>query len=239
MDVKNLCAARSMLGARVAGRRPQADDRFVSGVLAAVMLGPVLGAVSGRGAEALVRRTRPARGRSRLALLVAVAVLVVGTAACRLADTGAWWQAAVLALAVVAVPLSAVDLVEQRIPDVVLGPAFTLAAVLLGADAVAGHRGGTLLRAVLAAAVLYAGALVLLLGARDSLGYGDVKALAYQGLYTGYLGWGPVLGALLLTFSAAAVAAAALAVVRRSERGSRLAFAPYVLGAAVAVVLAG
>lgn len=237
--MKNLCAARAIHGARVAGRRPPADDRFMSGLLAAAMLGPVLGAVSGCGAEAFVCRTRPARGRGRLALLVTAALLVVGVTGWRVADAGAWWQAAVLALAVVAVPLSAVDLAEQRIPDIVLYPAFALALVLLGMDAVTGHRGGAVLRAVLAAAVLYASALVLLVAARDSLGYGDVKALAYQGLYTGYLGWGRVIGGLLLTFAAAATAAAALAVLRSSRRGSRLAFAPYVLGAAVAVVLVG
>lgn len=237
MDVKNLCP-RAMR-ARVAGRRPAADDRFVSGLLAAAVLGPVLGAVSGCGAEALVGRTRPARGRGRLALLVAAALLVVGATTWRVADAGAWWQAATLVLAVVAVPLSAVDLVEQRIPDLVLGPAFALALVLLGADAVTGHHRGTLLHSVLAAAVLYAGALLLLLVVRDSLGYGDVKALAYQGLYMGHLGWGRVLGALLLTFAAPAAVAAGLALLRRSERGSRLAFAPYVLGAALVVVLVG
>ena len=169
-----------------------------------------------------------------MALLVTAVLLVVGGTAWRVADAGAWWQAATLAMAVVAVPLSAVDLFEQRIPDIVLYPASMLAVVLLGMGAVTGHRGGAVLRAMLAAAVLYAGAMVLLLlAARDSLGYGDVKTLAYQGLYTGYLGWGRVLGALLLTFTTAAV----LAVVRRSGRGSRLALAPYLLGATLAVVL--
>ena len=165
------------------------------------------------------------------------AVLVVGAAAWRLADAGIWWQAAVLALAVAAVPLSAVDVAEQHIPDLVLAPAFALALVLLGADAADGHHGGALLRAVLAVLALYAGALVLLLAARDSLGFGDVKALSYQGAYTGYLGWGRVLGALLLAFTAAALAAAVLAAVRHSGRAARLAFAPYLVGATLAVVL--
>jgi leader peptidase (prepilin peptidase)/N-methyltransferase len=201
------------------------------------LLAPVLGAASGCGAEALVRRARPARGSGRGVLLVAAALLVVGAAAWRLAGAGVWWQAAVLALAVAAVPLSAVDLAEQRIPDLVLGPAFGLGLLLLGVDAAAGHHAGALLRALLAAAALYAGALVLLLAARESLGYGDAKALAYQGIYTGYLGWSRVLGALLLAFAAATLAAAVLAAVRRGGPTARLAFAPYLVGATLAAVL--
>ena len=74
--MENLCAARAMRGARVAGRHPAADDRFMSGLLAAVMLGPVLGVVSGCGAQVLVYRSRPARGWGRLGLLVAAARVV-------------------------------------------------------------------------------------------------------------------------------------------------------------------
>lgn len=208
----------------------------MSGVLAAA-LGPVLGVASGCGAEALLRRPGEAANCRRLVLLAVVAVVLVAAAAWRVAGSGVWWQAAVLALAVVAVPLSAVDLAEQRIPNLVLGPAFALGLLLLALDAATGHHGGAFVRALLAAATLYAGALVLLLATHDSLGYGDVKTLTYQGLYTGYLGWGRVLSALLLTFAAAALAALTLATVRGRQAGRRLAFAPYLLAATLATVL--
>jgi len=208
----------------------------VSGVVAAALLGPVLGAASGCGAEALVRRAgRPASWRGPLLLVSAVAVVAV--TAWRVAGAGAWWQAEVLVLAVVAAPLSVVDLAKQRIPNLMLGPAFGLGLLLLSLDAAAGHHSGALVRALLAAAALYTGALVLLLAARDSLGYGDVKALAYQGFYTGYLDWGRVLSALLLTFTAAALTAIALAAVRGRQDARRLAFAPYLLGATLIAVL--
>jgi leader peptidase (prepilin peptidase)/N-methyltransferase len=203
----------------------------------AALLAPVLGAASGYGAEALVRRVHPARGWRRIVLMIAVAVLVIGAVAWQLAGAGIWWQAAVLALAVVAVPLSAMDLAEQRIPNRLLGPASVLALALLGLDAATGHRGGALVRAVLAAGVLYTGAVIVLLAVRDSLGYGDAKALAYQGVYTGYLGWSRVLGALLLAFAAAALAAAVLVAVRRGGRPARIASAPYLVGATLTVVL--
>jgi leader peptidase (prepilin peptidase)/N-methyltransferase len=207
----------------------------VSGAhLALVLLAvPVLGSVSGCGAEALLRRAGPDAGSWRLALLIAASVLVVAVAAVGSAGVGGWWQVAVLLLAAVAVPLSAVDLAEHRIPNLVLVPAFALTALLLGLDAATRHQSADLVRALLAACALYAGALALLLSARDSLGYGDVKALAYQGLYTGYLGWARVLGALLLTFTAAALLA--LAAVRGGSH--RLAFAPALLGATLAAVL--
>jgi leader peptidase (prepilin peptidase) / N-methyltransferase len=210
---------------------------LVSGVQLAALLGPVLGAASGYGAEALLRRPgRTAKCRRLVSLTVLAAALVVVTA-WRVAGAGPWWQAAVLVLAVVAVPLSAVDLAEQRIPDLVLGPAFALGLLLLALDAATGHHGSGLVRALLAAAALYGGALVLLVAARDSLGYGDVKALAYQGLYTGYLGWGRVLTGLLLTFTAAALTALALTTAHGREGSRRLAFAPYLLGATLTVVL--
>lgn len=209
----------------------------MSGVLAAALLGPVLGAASAYGAEALLRRPGRTANCRRLVLLTVVAAALVAATAWRVAGAAPWWQAAVLVLAVVAVPLSAVDLAEQRIPALVLGPAFALGLLLLAVDAATGHHGGAFVRALLAAAALYGGALVLLLAARDSLGYGDVKALAYQGLYTGYLGWGRVLSALLLTFTAAALAAVALAAARGREGSRRLAFAPHLLGATLTVVL--
>ena len=209
----------------------------MSGVLAAALLGPVLGAASGCGAEALLCRSGSPANWRRSMLLTSAAVALVAVTAWHMASAGAWWQAAVLVLAAVTVPLSAMDLAEQRIPNRMLYPAFALAVLLLGLDAAAGHHGGALLRALLGAATLYAGALVLLLAARDSLGHGDAKALAYQGLYTGYLGWGRVLSALLLTFTAAALAALVLAAARRREDARRLAFAPYLLGATLVVVL--
>jgi leader peptidase (prepilin peptidase)/N-methyltransferase len=206
-------------------------------MLLVAIVAPVLGATSGCFAEALLRRAgRPASWRRPL-LLVAAAVAPVAVTAWRVAGDSVWWQAAALALAAVAVPLSALDVAEQRIPNLVLGPAFALAALLLGLDAAAGHHGGALVRALLAAAALYIGALMVLLAVRDSLGYGDVKALAYQGLYTGYIGWGRVLSALLLSFTAAAIAALALATRKRDSRSRRLAFAPYLLGATLTAVL--
>lgn len=209
----------------------------MSGVLAATLLGPVLGAASGCGADVPLRRIGLPASRRRQSLLAVVAVALVAATAWRVVGAGAWWQAAVLALAVVVVPLSAADLAEQRIPDRVLYPAFALGLLLLGLDAATSHHGGAFVRALLAAAALYAGALVLLLAARDSLGYGDVKALAYQGLYTGYLGWGRVLSALLLTFTTAALAALALSAVHGREGSRRLAFAPFLLGATLTAVL--
>lgn len=207
------------------------------GVLLAAILAPVLGAAGGCFTEALLRRTgRPASWR-RPVLLTVTTVALVGVTAWRVEGGRVWWQAAVLALAVVAVPLSAVDVAERRIPNRVLGPAFALGVLLLGLDAASGHHVGALLRALLAAAALYTGALLVLLAARDSLGYGDVKALAYQGLYTGYLGSGRVLSALLLTFTAAAIAALALTARQTDGRSRTLAFAPYLLGATLTTAL--
>lgn len=145
-------------------------------------------------------------------LLVAAAVLVVGAAVWRTSGDGVSWRAAVLALAVVAVPLSAVDLAEQRIPDLLLYPACALAALLLGADAATGHRGVALVRAAGCRGALCRRAGLAAGGPRLAWVWGRQSPYLPGCLYR-LSGVGRVLGTLLLPFTAAALAAVALTVV--------------------------
>lgn len=209
----------------------------MSGTWSAALAGLTLGTASGWAAQTLACRIRRAHHPWRGVLLRAAGVTVVAVTTWGAAGTGVWWHAAVLTLAAVAVPISAIDLAERRIPDRILLPAFAFTVGSLALDAAATHNSSALLRALLAAAVLYAGALAVLLVVDDSLGYGDVKALAYQGLCAGYLGWGRVLAALLLTFTAAAAAALVLCARHRRARRASLALAPYLLAATLAAVL--
>jgi leader peptidase (prepilin peptidase) / N-methyltransferase len=202
--------------------------------LAAVAVG--VGLVSGCGAEVLVRQAGLSASRWRSALLVAGALVVAGTVAWRF-EGRPWLAPAYFLLALVAVPLAAVDAAEHRIPDAIVKPAFLLAVLLLAAHALHTRQAGPLLRALLAALVVYAAALVLIVGTREAMGWGDSKLLAISALWLGYLGWGRVLEGLLLAFVGAALAAGAL--VAAGRRGERLPLAPFaLLGALVAVLTA-
>lgn len=201
--------------------------------LAAVTV--VAGSGSGYGAQVLLRRFGSAGPRWRPTALIALGLLAAGAVAWRFVDHLSLYPAYLL-LAVIAVPLGAVDVAERRIPDAIVKPAFLLAAALLVVDAVRAHQTGALLRALLAAAVVYAAALVLILSAEASMGWGDGKLSALIALLLGYLGWGRVLLGLLLAFATAALAAGGLLLGGR--RGARLPLAPFLLFGTLAAVVA-
>ena len=92
-------------------------------------------------------------------------------------------------------------------------------------------------RAIAAAAVLFAGYLVLALIAGAAFGMGDVKLAAVLGLFLGYLGWPAVALATLAAFAGFAVVAGALLAARRVSGATLLPFGPAMLGAAVLAAL--
>jgi len=224
-------------GAPVAGARHAVDDRIMSAAspLPFAAVAVAAGLVSGCSALALLRRAGRPASRWCGTVLVAAALLVAGVVAWRF-EGRSWLAPAYLLLAVVAVPLAVVDVAEHRIPDVIIKPGFVLALLLLGTDALHSHHAGPLLRALLAALVVYAAALALILSTREAMGLGDSKLLALSALWLGYLGWDRVLAGLLLAFAAAALVAGVLILAGR--RGARLPMAPFLLLGTLAAVLA-
>ena len=95
-----------------------------------------------------------------------------------------------------------------------------------------------LIRALLAALVLFAAYLVLRMLSAGGVGGGDVKLAAVIGLHLGWLGWGSVLVGTLAGFVLGGVFAAGMLLVRRADRRSAIPFGPWMLaGAWVAIVL--
>jgi leader peptidase (prepilin peptidase)/N-methyltransferase len=195
-----------------------------------------LGMGSAALAEALVRRTRPGAGRWRPVVFALLSVLSLTAVAVRYRGEPSL-AAAYLVLAAVAVPLSAVDLAEHRIPDRILVPACALSTALLAVDAAVRHTPAAFVRALLCAVVLEAGALAVILVSEESLGLGDAKLLAYTAACAGYRAWGVMLAGLLLTLAAAATGSLALRLVGRLPRGARMPLAPYALLSTVLVLL--
>lgn len=185
--------------------------------------------------EALVRRTRPG-GRWRPVVFALVSVLLLAAVAVRYRGEPPL-AAAYLVLATVAVPLSAGDVAEHRIPDRILGPACALTGVLLAADAAVRHTPAAFVRALLCAVILGAAALAVILACEQSLGFGDAKLLAYTAACAGYRAWGVMLAGLLLILAGAATGSLVLRLVCHQPSGSRIPLAPYALMGTVLVLL--
>lgn len=177
---------------------------------------------------------RPSAARRPLlpvgtALLLGLVVLRFGVS---------WQLPAFLVLAVAAVLLAVVDLRPQLLPDRVVLPALAAGVVLLLVAAAAEGAWGDLLRAVLGAAAMFGGFLVLALVSPSGLGMGDVKLAALLGLHLGWLAWPAVLLGALAAFVVQALVAVVLLAARRVRRDGALPFGPAMLaGAAAALAL--
>jgi leader peptidase (prepilin peptidase)/N-methyltransferase len=147
-----------------------------------------------------------------------------------------WELPAYLLLAAVAVLLTAVDLRHRLLPNRVVLPAIGAGAVLLTVAAAAEGVWSDLLRAGLAAGVLFAVFLVLALISPRSLGMGDVKLAALVGLFLGWLSWGAVIVGAAAGFVVQALVALALLAARRIGLRGELPFGPSMLiGALLAI----
>ena len=131
--------------------------------------------------------------------------------------------------------MSATDLVARRIPNLIVLPAYPIAAVLLVVASAPRGWWWPLARAGIAAALLGGFYLALGLAFPAGMGLGDVKWAGVIGAYLGWLSWSAVPTGTLIAFLAAAV-------VRRRGRHRRatsasLPMAPFMtLGALVAVL---
>lgn len=148
---------------------------------------------------------------------------------------------AYLYLALVAVPLAAVDVQQHRLPDLLTLPSYPIGVGLLALAAPFIEGGGRRLLGVLLGMLglgLCYGLLHLV--NRDGMGLGDVKLAGVLGAYLGWLGpdtW--VVGAFLGVLFGG-LFALALLVLRVADRRSRIPFGPFMLaGALVAVLVSG
>jgi leader peptidase (prepilin peptidase) / N-methyltransferase len=150
---------------------------------------------------------------------------------------GASWELpAFLFLAGVGVLLTVIDLQHRLLPDRIVLPSIAAAAVLLLVAALPGQEWATILRACVAAAVLFAVFLVMALIAPSGMGWGDVKLAPLVGLYLGWIGWGAVVVGAAAGFVVQAAVALVLLAGRRIGLRGELPFGPAMLvGAAVAI----
>jgi leader peptidase (prepilin peptidase)/N-methyltransferase len=164
-------------------------------------------------------------------LTTAVLFVLVGL------EFGASWDLpAFLFLAAAGVLLAVIDLQHRLLPNRVVLPSIGIGAALLTVAAAAEPDWPALLRAGLAAVVLFAVYLVMALISPRGIAMGDVKLAGLLGLYLGWLGWGAVVVGAAAGFVVQAIAAVLLLGFRRIGLKSELPFGPaMLLGAALAI----
>ena len=189
----------------------------------------------GRTGPALALAGQPLTGRAAAGLALLAAVLL----AAGVLRFG--WSALLPAycyLALVSVPLAWIDARSGRLPDRLTLPSYPIALALLGGAALAVPQGGRhYLHALigLAACALFYGVLWLISPA--SIGLGDVKLAGVLGLSLGWFGARATLVGLLGGFVLAALAGVVLIAARRAARKTHIPFGPFMLAAALAVLL--
>ncbi|MEU0935501.1 A24 family peptidase [Embleya sp. NPDC005971] len=139
---------------------------------------------------------------------------------------------AFLAFALLASALVVCDARLMRLPDPLTLPGYPVLAALL----LIPFDRDAYLRALFAMAGAYALHLVLAL-CGVGIGLGDVKAAGLVGLVLGWTSWAALAQALVLAYVCVGVYATGLAVSRRAGRGSVVPFGPFLLGAAMLVLL--
>lgn len=146
------------------------------------------------------------------------------------AAAGAW-------LGVVSAALVVTDLRSHRLPDRLVGAAAAGVLVLLTVAALTTGQWADLGRAVLAAAAVTAGSLLLALPRVTRLGLGDVKLAGVLGLWLGWFGWVVVAAGLLAAVVLGGAWTTARLLTGRARHEDAVALGPWlVLGAAVATV---
>jgi leader peptidase (prepilin peptidase)/N-methyltransferase len=208
--------------------------------VAVVVLAAVLGLGVGLLVDRAARRFPWTAQEAERGGAVPAAATVAGTAvlfALVVLRFGPVWELpAFLVLAGVAVLLTLVDLRHHLLPDRVVLPAIGVGAVLLAVAGVAQGDAAALVRAGIAAVLLFAVFLVLALIAPSGLGMGDVKLAALLGLHLGWLGWNVVVLGAAAGFLVQAALAVVLLATRRIGLKGELPFGPaMLLGAALAI----
>ncbi|WP_225978742.1 prepilin peptidase [Gandjariella thermophila] len=134
--------------------------------------------------------------------------------------------------------LSLIDLVDQRLPSVILYPATTLVGLLLAASTVLHPSTPGFVRALAGMALLAAFYLVLAFLSGGGLGAGDVKLGALLGLTLGWVSWSALITATFFGWLAAALAWLLLRATGRAPADYLLPMGPYlILGAFLAIIM--
>ena len=176
---------------------------------------------------------------SRTWVLTATLVTIVTVAAVAVRFGLSPQAPAFCVLAAGGVPLAFFDARTARLPNVVTLPAYPVSLALLGAAAPFLADGtGRFVHALIGMAVAVAFFLLLVLVSPAGIGMGDVKLAGPLGAYLGWLGATAFAAGLVAAWLLAAVTGLGLMLAHRASRKTQIPFGPFLITAALAVVLA-
>lgn len=140
-------------------------------------------------------------------------------------------------LLVIAVWLSVIDLRSHLLPNRIVYPSILLAILLLATASGTAADLGSLLRTIFAALALGGGYLVLRLIYPAGMGLGDVKLAVVLGAYLGYLSWGHLFYATVLTFLLGGLTGVVLILSRKGSAKSAIPFGPFMFAGTIVALL--
>jgi leader peptidase (prepilin peptidase) / N-methyltransferase len=175
---------------------------------------------------------------TRTWVLIATLVTIVTVAAVAVRFGLSAQTPAFCALAAAGVPLAFFDARTSRLPNVVTLPAYPVSLALLGAAALQAGGTGRFTHALIGMGVAVAFFGVLVLVSPAGIGMGDGKLAGPIGAYLGWLGATAFMAGLLAAWLLAAVTGLGLMLAHRASRTTQIPFGPFLIAAALAVVLA-
>ncbi|MGN6218805.1 MAG: prepilin peptidase [Microbacterium sp.] len=146
---------------------------------------------------------------------------------------------AFLYFAAISIVLTLIDLDTHRLPNAIVLPSYLVAGILFTTAAALTGDWGSLLRAAIGMAVLYAFYAILRLARPGGMGGGDVKLAGVVGIHLGWIGWGALAVGAFAAFLYGGLFGIALLLLRRAGRKTAIPFGPWMILGAWTGVFAG
>lgn len=134
-----------------------------------------------------------------------------------------------------AVSASGVDILERRLPVVLIWPAYAAALATAGVGTAIQHDVGRLVHGLLGMTSLVAFYGLIAVASRGGLGLGDIRLAGLLGLSLGWQDWRALIAATALAFCAGGLVGV-IALVTRRPRDAGIPFGPLMTGAALLVL---
>lgn len=155
-----------------------------------------------------------------------------------LATGPSWVLPAYLYGAAIAIALTLIDIETHRLPNVIVLGSYPVVVALLAVAAWGTGDWGSLVRALLGGAALFAFYLLLVIVYPAGMGLGDVKLAAIIGAYLASVGWGTLVVGGFAGFLLGGIFSVVLVGARSAGRKTAIPFGPWMLlGAVVGMVV--
>jgi leader peptidase (prepilin peptidase)/N-methyltransferase len=135
------------------------------------------------------------------------------------------------------VPLAAIDVVEQRLPNVLLLPSFPIVIALFAVAVVVQRDWAEIIRALIGMSALCAVLLSIVVASRCGMGAADARLAGLLGLGMAWHSWATLIVATMLGLVCAAVVEAGLIATRRATPQTSIPLSPALIAGALVAVL--